>query len=700
MTISILLPYKENYSKSNAGAVSLFVNDISRKSEYKNKILIFGSTSYNDYLSSNYINLSSQKNFLKSTNNEYVKEFVKNKYFNETKLLEIHNRPNYIKLLKPYFSENIFLYFHNDPLTMNGSKELKEREYLIKNVDKILFNSEWSKKRFFIGFDNINQYQPKISVCYQSTSKVKINLKKKNNIISFVGKLNSAKGYDIFCEAINKILNEFPHWKAYAIGDEPREKIVFKHKNFKSLGFRNNNYILNFLKKVSISVVPSRWNEPFGRSGLEAASRGSAVIISSRGGLPETSKSAIILKKLNSISLYKEIYKLIKNKKKLIETQKNNYRNFFLSHSYVTKIIDKNRNAYLLKSPYIILERKLKIIHITNFNDRFDGRLQYNTGRRINNGLVRLGHNVLTISDRDVLSQNKKITDISGEKNFQDKIINTYNNFKADLVILGHADAINNHTLEYLKKKKTKISQWFLDPVMRNGPDYSYNKIRLKKKEKLIDASFLTTDPKSIDFKLSNSFYMPNPCDESFEVLENYNKDCEYDLFFAMSHGVHRGYLKKGKHDNREIFLNKLVKKNPKIIFDIYGVGDSQPIWGDNFIKVISNSSMGLNLSRGQPIKYYSSDRITQLIGNGLLTFVDEKTKLGDFFSEKEIVLYKNIYDLSYKLNKFKRDSRSRKSIAKNGKKKYFKYFNSNLVADYIIKKTFQKKTNFFWEKS
>ena len=43
---------------------------------------------------------------------------------------------------------------------------------------------------------------------------------------------------------------------------------------------------------------------------------------------------------------------------------------------------------------------------------------------------------------------------------------------------------------------------------MRNGPDYSYNKIRLKKKEKLIDASFLTTDPKSIDFKLSNSIFV------------------------------------------------------------------------------------------------------------------------------------------------------------------------------------------------
>ena len=39
---------------------------------------------------------------------------------------------------------------------------------------------------------------------------------------------------------------------------------------------------------------------------------------------------------------------------------------------------------------------------------------------------------------------------------------------------------------------------------------------------------------------------------------------------------------------------------------------------------------MGLNLSKGEPLKYYSSDRISQLFGNGLLTFID-KTKLDDF---------------------------------------------------------------------
>jgi hypothetical protein len=54
---------------------------------------------------------------------------------------------------------------------------------------------------------------------------------------------------------------------------------------------------------------------------------------------------------------------------------------------------------------------------------------------------------------------------------------------------------------------------------------------------------------------------MPNPCDKSFEILKNYKKDCNYDVFFAMSHGVHRGELKKGKNDDREIFINKLIKK-------------------------------------------------------------------------------------------------------------------------------------------
>ena len=196
--------------------------------------------------------------------------------------------------------------------------------------------------------------------------------------------------------------------------------------------------------------------------------------------------------------------------------------------------------------------------------------------------------------------------------------------------------------------------------------------------------------------------FMPNPCDPSFEVLNNFNnKQCSMDVFFALSHGVHRGILKKGKHDERADFVNKLVERTPNVKFDLYGINNVQPIWADSFLKSIANAKMGVNLSRGSPIKYYSSDRITQLIGNGLLTFIHENTHYNNFFDDDEIVFYKNLSALSEKIQKYAKDDYLRKRIAKKGKKKYMKHFNSTKVADFIINNTFSlkyKKDKFLWE--
>jgi len=167
-----------------------------------------------------------------------------------------------------------------------------------------------------------------------------------------------------------------------------------------------------------------------------------------------------------------------------------------------------------------------------------------------------------------------------------------------------------------------------------------------------------------------------------------------------MSHGVHRGNLKSGKTDDRESFIKKLIYMNKNIVFDLYGMNNIQPVWGDQFVNRISDSKMGLNLSRGKPVKHYSSDRLAQLMGNGLLTFIDIKTKYDDFFSSKEMIFYKNINDLTEKIQKYKINKNERKKIAKNGKKKYFKYFNSNIVSQYIVNKTFEFKTKkTLWEK-
>ena len=130
-------------------------------------------------------------------------------------------------------------------------------------------------------------------------------------------------------------------------------------------------------------------------------------------------------------------------------------------------------------------------------------------------------------------------------------------------------------------------------------------------------------------------------------------------------------------------------------------MNNTQPAWGQDFLNKLSNSRMGLNLSRGAPAKYYSSDRIAQLMGNGLLTIIHKNTMFNDFFDDNEIVTYKNINDLSEKINKLKKDDKLAKKISLNGKKAYFNYFNSNIVSQYILDKTLinKSKIKYIWDK-
>ena len=704
MKISILLPYKENYSPTYPGAVSLFVHSTTKISKFKNDITIFGFTDLKDKFSEKYINIPLKKNgFFKSQSKDYVNKFIQLHSNVKADIVEIHNRPNYVNYIKKLNSK-IVLYFHNDPISMIGSKSTKERKNLLIVCSKIIFNSEWSKKRFLKNLDSFYHKSLKLEVIHQSINKEKIDINKKDKLITFVGKLNSAKGYDLFGKAIIKILNKYPDWKSIVIGDEPREKIIVNHKNLKILGFQKHSKVLEIFKKTSIAVACSRWEEPFGRTSLEASSRGCAVIISNRGGLPETITNGIIIRNLNAGNIYNSINRLILNKKHRNQLQKLSYNNFYLTDSYITNKIDNYRNLLgnklIVKNSLNISYDKLKVLHVTNFNERHNGRLFYNTGKRINNGLVRLNHSVLEFSDRDIVSYYRSLNDLKGSKKLNNKLIEVISNYVPDIIILGHADLIHKDTLFYIKKNypKIKMVQWFLD---RMDSQWAVNKKRFLDKIDIMDASFCTTDPKSLKFPLNKEiYYMPNPVDISFEKLHNYKfENFNNDVFFAMSHGVHRGILKKGKFDERENFINKLLLKTPDIRFDLFGMHEKQPVWADNFINAISQSKIGLNLSQGKAAKYYSSDRFAQLIGNGLLVMIDEKTKFNDFFSNDEIITYKNINDLAEKINKYSNDDNIRKKIAKKGRNKYFKYFNSTLVADFIIKKTFLiKHKKFYWE--
>ena len=708
MKISILLPYKENFSPDYPGAVSLFVYETTKISRYKKNITVFGNTNFKKKFNLKYTNIDLKKGFLYSQTKKYVSKFVELEKQNSSSIIEVHNRPSYIHIINSSFKNKIFtLYFHNDPLSMEGSKTIEQRKQLLKICYKIIFNSSWSKKRFLKGLENKFINSNKLLIFYQSANKGSLSiLKKKQKWITFVGKLNRAKGYDIFVKSIKKVLDKHKNWKAIVIGDEKREKITLSHNRASILGFKKHNEVISIFKKTSITVACSRWDEPFGRTSLEASANGCAVIITNKGGLPETVTDAKIITNLNEKNLTKTINQLIEDNNLRKKLQKLSIKNFYLTHSFVSQKIDKYRTEKILSLKKIFIktkEKSLRVLHVTNFNERLDGRLFFNTGRRLNNGFIRLGHSVLGFSDRDIQKYYKSFNDLKGSKTLNDKLKKTCYNYKPDIIITGHADLISREQIQELKEDNpnTKFAQWFLDPLNKKGPDYVRNKSRILDKIDLMDATFITTCPSALSFlpKDKPNYYIPNPSDKSFETLNNFKRSCNVDVFFALSHGVHRGKLKFGKEDDRIIFLNKLQSLINDVKFDLYGVNNVQPIWADHYFKTIANAKMGLNLSRGEAIKYYSSDRITQIVGNGLVCLIDEKTQYKDFFTDKEMVFYKNVSDLSEKIIKISRDERLRKTIARNGKNKYMKFFNSDLVAEFIINKTLniKSKKKYLW---
>ena len=70
-------PYKENFSPIYPGAVSLFVNDTTKISEYRKYITIYGNTDYKNIFNLKYKNIPLKKNIFQSQSKKYVEEFIK-----------------------------------------------------------------------------------------------------------------------------------------------------------------------------------------------------------------------------------------------------------------------------------------------------------------------------------------------------------------------------------------------------------------------------------------------------------------------------------------------------------------------------------------------------------------------------------------------------------------------------------------------
>jgi glycosyltransferase involved in cell wall biosynthesis len=697
--IAILLPYKERYTLKDAAAASIWVKDYLAISKLKDKTIVFGNLSKKDKpITNNFINLDISKVRFKK-NYFYTKKFINKVYDYNFKIIEIHNRPeSLVYLLKKNVSSKFIFVYHNNPQDLRYSKTVSERLYIVNNCHQIYFVSKWVMKKFFedLPFD----YKNNCEVLYPSIRPLK-NFPKKEKIIIFTGKLNTSKGYDIFGNAMKKILDKYTDWKALAIGNERREKHNFKNRNFKVIDWLPHEKILNYYKKSSISVVCSRWQEPFGRTAMESAASGCATITTDRGGLNETFKNNLILKKINFLTLEAMVRKIIKNKKQLKKIQNENFLNVLHNIKDLTFKIDDLKNNFLNKKISYIPHTSHKILHIGNFDEKNNQRLfNISIASKLSKGFIRNGHDVINFDYRDF--NNKML--LKSNILLNEKVYNICDNYKPNLIVLGHNNILNQSTIEKIKNKfNTKFALWYEDHLIKGGPNAENNLKLIEKNQEIIDKYFVTTHPKPIITTIPKSklHFMPIPADKNIENLEIYKTNNRYkDLFFALSHGVNFGKLKKRNSDDREYFLSKLVEKNTRFTFNILGYANEQPRWNYQFYKEIAKCKMALNLSRGKPMKYYSSNRIASLVANGIMTFIDSKVGYSNFFGNDEMGFYKNVDDLINQMDSLCGNINKINKISSNGKRRYFDIFNNSIIADYIISKTFnsKSKSKFIWD--
>ena len=182
------------------------------------------------------------------------------------------------------------------------------------------------------------------------------------------------------------------------------------------------------------------------------------------------------IKQLNYEELYLNIKKLIINKSLRKKLQVNGFKNVKHTIKSNAALIDSIREKLIHNFSLNFIKNKLRIINLYNSGQKLNHRL-YNIsiGKKFTNGFIRNGHDVLEISDRDFIRQNRLFSVNSSNLKFQNYLIETFKNYNPDLLIFGHTNNINIDTLDKIKSanKGLIISQWNEDPVM---PSLGYSK--------------------------------------------------------------------------------------------------------------------------------------------------------------------------------------------------------------------------------
>ncbi len=312
----------------------------------------------------------------------------------------------------------------------------------------------------------------------------------------------------------------------------------------------------------------------------------------------------------------------------------------------------------------------MRILHCAGFNEQKLGRAFYSTDRKISNGLIRNGHCVYDFSYRYYAKQHTPFfLKYKRPKTAESALIEISKHFEPDVLLLGKSENISYKALENIRNDfpEIKIGMWWVDPIYILGD--------IRKKLSLIDAFFLTTDPRELkrifedDSIFLKSHFMPNICDSSIDIYRGFeNKEYKHDVLFI------------GRTDkNRQNFIEVLSSLNKKINLGLYGQGGNL-LLGNRYLKTIANSKISLNFSRYNDLSMYSSDRLVHLAANGSLVVSSRIPNMENIFNQDEVVYFDNLDEMVEKVRYYLSNDLARLKIAEKGYQKAHTEYESKIV--------------------
>jgi hypothetical protein len=323
----------------------------------------------------------------------------------------------------------------------------------------------------------------------------------------------------------------------------------------------------------------------------------------------------------------------------------------------------------------------MRILMVGHFKSSF----YYGIMPKLHNGFIRLGHTVQIFDDRLMA---RYATPLRSRKfgilPMNKQLLQVCKHFSPHVIVLGHCEMVWNSTLESIRQALPDCRLLYrnVDPLYT--PE---NQADIARRSGYVDLITTTTAGDGLRnflHPLTNVCFMPNPIDSSIEDGKAFaTLNPSHDIFYGVG-GTFTG-------DTRPAVITRLQTALPQAKWRIHGPLGLPFIDGYAYMQTLRNSKIGLNYSRRNNDPWYSSDRMAQYLGNGLLITLDKATGFDSLFKDSHALIYEDIDELIDKLRNVLANDNERQRIARQGWELGHRVFACERVAQYLLDQLFKQ---------